>query len=52
MYEKKGRLYLEDCDTAELTKNGDGGYVAHAFDKEKEAELWEDSLKMVGITEE
>lgn len=52
VYEKKGRLYLEDCDTAEPTKNGDGGYVAHAFDKEKEAELWEDSLKMVGITEE
>ena len=52
VYEKKGRLYLEDCDTAELTKNNEAGYVAHAFDKEKEARLWKDSLKMVGLSED
>lgn len=51
-YEGKGRLYLEDCDTAEITKDGNGGYRAHAFDKEKEARLWKDSLKMVGLTED
>ena len=50
-YEGKGRLYLEDCDTAEPTKeNGEDGYVPHAFDREKEARLWDDSLKMVGLS--
>ncbi|KAK4693809.1 hypothetical protein P7C71_g3654, partial [Lecanoromycetidae sp. Uapishka_2] len=48
-YEGKGRLYLEDCDTAGPTKNGDAGYMSYAFDREKEARLWEDSLKMVGL---
>ena len=52
VYEKKGRLYLEDCDTAELTKTGEEGYAAYAFDKEKEARLWKDSLKMVASTED
>ncbi len=52
VYERKGRLYLEDCDTAELTKSGAEGYVAYAFDKKKEGRLWEDSLKMVGLNEE
>ena len=51
-YEGKGRLYLENCDTAELAEEGDlwgGGYMAHAFNKEKEGRLWRDSLEMVGL---
>ncbi|KAH7306086.1 short-chain dehydrogenase/reductase-like protein [Rhexocercosporidium sp. MPI-PUGE-AT-0058] len=51
-YEGKGRLYLEDCRPSTLTTTGDSfsGYVAHAFDKEKEAKLWGESLKMVGLS--
>ncbi|MCJ1396479.1 hypothetical protein MMC18_009369 [Xylographa bjoerkii] len=52
MYETKGRLFLEDCDTASLTENGDAGHSAYAFDKEKEARLWKDSLRMVGLPED
>ena len=52
VYEGKGRLYLEDCDVTELTKTGDEGHSAYAFDKEKEARLWRDSLRMVGLLEE
>ena len=51
-YEGKGRMYLEDCDTAGPTVDGNLGFSAYAFDKEKEARLWEDSLKMVGLTAE
>ena len=51
-YEGKGRLYMEDCDTAAAKGEGDSGYAAHAFDKEKERRLWVDSLEMVGLTEE
>jgi NAD(P)-dependent dehydrogenase (short-subunit alcohol dehydrogenase family) len=50
-YEGKGRLYFEDCDLAPPTENHESGYAAYAFDKEKEARLWEDSLKMVGLSE-
>ena len=49
-YEGKGRLYLEDCGTAEPTEDGSAGYMAYAFDEEKEARLWTDSLKIVGFT--
>ena len=52
VYEGTGRLYLEDCDTTSLTKTGNEGHSAYAFDKEKEARLWRDSLKMVGLPEE
>ena len=52
MYENKGRLYLEDCDTAAATETGDEGYMDYAFDNEKEARLWKDSLKMVGLSVE
>jgi NAD(P)-dependent dehydrogenase (short-subunit alcohol dehydrogenase family) len=48
-YEGKGRLYLNDCETAEAGMKGQNGYVPYAFDKEKEARLWIDSLKMVGL---
>jgi NAD(P)-dependent dehydrogenase (short-subunit alcohol dehydrogenase family) len=50
-YEGKGRLYLNDCETAEEGMKGQNGYASHAFDKEKEARLWNDSLKMVGLTD-
>lgn len=53
-FEGKGRLYLEDCDIAKpasgATMAGTAGYATWAYDKEKEARLWEDSLKMVGLT--
>ena len=49
-YEKKGMLYLEDCATAQPTESGNAGYMPYAFDKEKEARLFTDSLKMVGLT--
>ncbi|TKA72822.1 hypothetical protein B0A49_05289 [Cryomyces minteri] len=55
VYEGKGGLYLEDCDVAAPAKEADlgaQGHAAHAFDKEKEARLWRDSLKMVGVTGE
>ena len=51
-YEGKGRLYLDDCDTAAAAVDGGNGYGTHAFDEEKEGKLWKDSLKMVGLTEE
>ena len=50
-YEGKGRLYFEDCDLAPPTEDNENGYAKHAFDKEKEARLWEDPLKMVGLSE-
>ncbi len=48
-YEGKGRLYLEDCGTAGPTEDGNAGYEPYAFDKEKEARLLTDSLKMLGL---
>jgi len=51
-YEGKGRLYMHDCETMEETTTGLGAYAPYAFDKEKEARLWNDSLKMVGLVEE
>jgi NAD(P)-dependent dehydrogenase (short-subunit alcohol dehydrogenase family) len=50
-YEGKGRVYFEDCDLARLTENRENGFAEYAFDKEKELRLWEDSLKMVGLSE-
>ena len=51
-YEGKGRLYLDNCVTAGATEDGDNGYSTYAFEKEKEARLWKDSLTMVGLTDE
>jgi hypothetical protein len=51
VFEGKGRLYLEDCDVAGPTTDGSEGYKEYAFDKEKEARLWEESLKMVGLAD-
>jgi NAD(P)-dependent dehydrogenase (short-subunit alcohol dehydrogenase family) len=52
-WEGKGRIFLEDCaqpgPLVDYNDYSQAGYAAHAFDKEKEAKLWEDSLKMVGL---
>lgn len=52
-FEGKGRLYIEDCDVAQPSPGGEfdeaNGYAKYAFDKEKEARLWEDSLKLVRL---
>jgi NAD(P)-dependent dehydrogenase (short-subunit alcohol dehydrogenase family) len=50
-YEGKGRLYLNDCATADPSSGGDGGNQVStwAFDEDKEKRLWEDSLKMVSL---
>ncbi|KAH9213593.1 hypothetical protein DL95DRAFT_302078 [Leptodontidium sp. 2 PMI_412] len=51
-FEGVGRVYLADCaiePPKANAKEGHDGYAVWAFDKEKEAKLWEDSLKMVGL---
>ena len=50
-FEGKGRIYLDDCQPAEPSTGGQSGHSPWAYDKEKEAKLWEDSLKMVGLTD-
>ena len=50
-YEGRGSLYLNDCETAEEGMKGQNGYVSYAFDEEKAARLWKDSLGMVGLAE-
>jgi len=53
VFEGKGRLYLEDCTVSEPAVSnefsGTSGHAKWAFDKEKEAKLWDDSLKMVNL---
>ncbi|KAK0119481.1 hypothetical protein ONS95_010928 [Cadophora gregata] len=47
-----GRVYLADCAIEPPqadAKKGQDGYAPWAFNKESEAKLWEDSLKMVGL---
>lgn len=52
-WENKGGKYLDDCAETQLgVDDGDVegyGYVSHTFDPEKEARLWRDSLKIVGL---
>ncbi|KAF5025087.1 hypothetical protein F66182_2856 [Fusarium sp. NRRL 66182] len=52
-WEKTGGRYLEDCSEASYCPNPtsvfDTGYAKHAYDPEREARLWEDSLKLVGL---
>ncbi|PVH69091.1 short-chain dehydrogenase/reductase-like protein [Cadophora sp. DSE1049] len=53
-WEKKGGEYLAECGTTTLDDNREitgVGYAAHAYDPEKEARLWKDSLKMVGLAD-
>jgi hypothetical protein len=55
-WEKKGGEYLAECGKA-TRGNGNHeiagvGFAGHAYDAEKEARLWKDSLKMVGLTDD
>ncbi|CZR68863.1 related to reductases [Phialocephala subalpina] len=55
-WEQKGGEYLAECD--KTTRGNDNheitgaGFAGHAYDLEKEARLWKDSLKMVGLTDD
>jgi hypothetical protein len=55
-WEKKGGEYLAEC--GKTTRGNDNheiagvGFAGHAYDAEKEARLWKDSLKMVGLTDD
>lgn len=55
-WEKKGGEYLAEC--GKTTRGNDNheitgaGFAGHAYDREKEAQLWRDSLKMVGLTDD
>lgn len=54
-WEKKGGEYLAEC--GKTTRGNDNheitgvGFAGHAYDPQKEARLWKDSLKMVGLTD-
>ena len=53
-WENKGGKYLEDCEEAQRGEDDYNtfgvGYVSQTYDKKNEERLWEDSLKMVGIS--
>ena len=53
-WEGIGGRYLEDCEEAPLLGKEwswtEPGYVKHAFDEKLEKRLWNDSLVMVGLT--
>jgi NAD(P)-dependent dehydrogenase (short-subunit alcohol dehydrogenase family) len=55
-WEKKGGEYLAEC--GKTTRGNDNheiagvGFAGHAYDAGKEARLWKDSLKMVGLTDD
>ncbi|KAF4181225.1 hypothetical protein CNMCM7927_000720 [Aspergillus lentulus] len=55
-WEKKGGEYLAEC--GKTTQGNDNheiagvGFARHAYDAEKEARLWKDSLEMVGLTDD
>jgi hypothetical protein len=54
--ETKGGEYLTEC--GKTTRGNDNheiagvGFAGHTYDAEKEARLWKDSLKMVGLTDD
>ena len=52
----RGGVYLEDCNEAGefVVEEGTGapGYVPHAFDEGSEKQLWVDSCKMVGVSDQ
>ena len=56
--EGKGGLFLEECRVGEPVKPealgnlAAGGYAAHAYDEEKEKELWKVSCELVGVEDE
>ena len=53
-WENKGGKYLEDCEEAQRGKDDNDtfgvGYVRQTYDPKNEERLWEDSLKIVGIS--
>ncbi|KAH7112511.1 hypothetical protein B0J11DRAFT_542530 [Dendryphion nanum] len=55
-WEKKGGEYLADC--GRTTRGNDNneiiseGFAGHAYDPEREARLWKDSLEMVGLMDD
>ncbi|KXG46431.1 Short-chain dehydrogenase/reductase SDR [Penicillium griseofulvum] len=55
-WEKKGGEFLADC--GKTTRGNDNreiagaGFAGHAYDPEREARLWKDSLKMVGLKDD
>lgn len=54
--EGQGGKYLEDCQIAKAWSSDLGqwhpGYAPHAYDADKEAKLWAESLKLVGLSAE
>lgn len=53
----KGGKYLEDCQIAKPVGEikdpfNRFGHGPHAYDEEKEKQLWVDSLKMVGLSDD
>ncbi|KFY28784.1 hypothetical protein V493_02764 [Pseudogymnoascus sp. VKM F-4281 (FW-2241)] len=55
-WEKRGGEYLAEC--GKTTRGNDNheitgaGFAGHAYDSDKEARLWKDSLKMVGLKDD
>lgn len=53
-WEGKGGKYLEDCAVAEPISGpearGARGVAEHAYDEEKEARLWKEASRLVGLT--
>ncbi|THV70685.1 NAD(P)-binding protein [Aureobasidium pullulans] len=54
--EGKGGLYLEDCHVPKQEAPGavtyHQGHAAHAYNQELEGKLWQDSLRMVNISDD
>lgn len=54
--ESKGGLYLEDCHVPKQEAPGavtyHQGHAAHAYNQELEGKLWQDSLRMVNISDD
>ncbi|KAM0335681.1 hypothetical protein ACHAQA_000730 [Verticillium albo-atrum] len=55
-WEHKGGKFLVDCGVARPSRGDEAPYApthaAHAYDAEKEARLWKDSLRLVGLPAE
>ncbi|KAF9784175.1 hypothetical protein IL306_008145 [Fusarium sp. DS 682] len=53
-WEGAGGRYLADCAEAPLSQNSNShfnhAHAKHAYDPERERRLWEDSLKLVGLS--
>ncbi|KAH7236859.1 uncharacterized protein BKA55DRAFT_578665 [Fusarium redolens] len=52
-WENAGGRYLENCEEAppakQIVPHFGKGYAPHAYDPEREARLWQDALKIVGL---